>query len=168
MAYTADYWISHLQLSQHVEGGHYKRIYQSPLEILKENLPYGFPGNRPVCTHIYFLLQKNEFSAFHKIKSDELWHFYAGDSLIIYEIEPGGNLKEHYLGPDPLSGQSLFTVVPANSWFASAPADEASYSLVGCTVSPGFDFEDFELAKKDELTKLYPQHKNLIHKLTRI
>jgi uncharacterized protein len=167
MNYTADYWINHLHLSQHVEGGSYKRIYQSSLDILKENLPEDFAGNRPTCTHIYFLLQKNEFAAFHKIKSDELWHFYAGESLIIYEIEPDGNLKEHYLGADPLQGQSLFTVVSANNWFASAPAGNSAYSLVGCTVSPGFDFEDFELAKKEELIKLFPQHKNLIHKFTR-
>jgi predicted cupin superfamily sugar epimerase len=129
-------------------------------------LPGKTKGNRNACTHIYFLLEKNQFSAFHRIRFDELWHFYAGDPLTVYEIDKAGILHKHVLGNDPSKGQSLFCCINAGSWFGSRTDKGGEYSLVGCTVAPGFDFEDFELAKRDQLTYEFPEHKEIISLLT--
>jgi uncharacterized protein len=164
--YTADYWIKHLHLNQHIEGGWYSEVYRSPLTFKIEQLPPSFGGERNVCTHIYFLLEKKGFSAFHRIKSDELWHFYAGDPLVIYEMEEDGKMIEHLLGNDIEKGQSLFCKIKAGNWFASEVANGGEYGLAGCTVSPGFDFNDFELAEKNILANAYPQFAELIGRLT--
>jgi predicted cupin superfamily sugar epimerase len=155
---TADYWIQKLQLSAHVEGGAFREVYRSPLTVF----PEGFDGERHYCTSIYFLLQQHQFSAFHKIKSDETWHFYYGDALIVYEIDQAGHLIEHRLGNDPEKDEHFQCVITAGNWFAARVADGGAYTLCGCTVSPGFDFADFELAKRDELLAQYPQHASLI------
>jgi uncharacterized protein len=149
---TADHWKKHLHLNHHVEGGWYSEVYRSSLLF----------GNRNACTHIYFLLEKGEFSAFHCIQSDELWHFYSGDPMVIYEIEKNGEMIKHHL-----NNQSLFTVIKAGNWFASEVMEGSQYSLVGCTVSPGFDFADFELATADSLCKNFPAHTSLIKRLCR-
>jgi len=163
--YHAGYLIQHLHLTKHIEGGWYNEVYRSPLTFDKEQLPNSFTGKRNICTHIYFLLQKHGFSAFHRIKSDELWHFYAGDPLIVYEINSSGKLTEHLMGNDLEKGQSFFCVIHAGIWFASRLAPGSEYALVGCTVAPGFDFEDFELANKKTLSNVYPQHAGLINEL---
>lgn len=163
---SSKFWIDHLQLTQHIEGGWYSEVYRSLLSFNKEQLPAEFNGDRNSCTHIYFLLEKNNFSAFHRIKSDELWHFYAGDPMIIYEIDKAGDLTKHLLGNDPLQEQSFFCVIKAGNWFASKVANDGEYGLVGCTVSPGFDFNDFEMAKRKELASNFPQHSELITDLT--
>lgn len=164
--YNADHWIKHLQLTKHIEGGWYNEVYRSSLVLNKQQLPASFSGERNICTHIYFLLQKNGFSAFHRIKSDELWHFYAGDPLIVYEIDSSGKLNEHLLGNDPEKGQTLFSVIRAGNWFGSRLLAGGEYGLVGCTVAPGFDFEDFELANKKRLSDAHPKHVDLINQLT--
>jgi predicted cupin superfamily sugar epimerase len=164
---AAQSWIDRLQLNQHIEGGWYKEVYRSSLLLDQSMLPASFTGDRNACTHIYFLLEQGNFSAFHRIQSDELWHFYAGDPLIIYEIDEHGTLKEHLLGNDPNRDQSLFTFIKAGNWFASKPAAGSTYALVGCTVSPGFDFNDFEMADKEELIRSFPQHVKIIEPLCR-
>jgi len=121
--------------------------------------------NDLVTTAIYFLLQQNDFSAFHRIKSDECWHFYAGDPLVIYVIKQDGNLYIITLGDDISNGQLFQYIVPANCWFASRPAADSNWCFVGCTVAPGFDFADFELADALALSALYPDHKNIILQL---
>ncbi len=163
---SAEFWIKHLNLSKHIEGGYFSEVYRSLVSFDKKALPKEFSGNRSASTHIYFLLEKGQFSAFHCIRSDELWHFYAGDPLIVYEIEQNGTLTKHLLGNDPQSGQSLFCIIKAGNWFASKVAEGSEYSLVGCTVSPGFDFADFELAEKDALIKKYPTHGEWIKMLS--
>jgi uncharacterized protein len=156
---NSDYWIETLQLTPHVEGGAFRETYRSALK---------FSGiDRNACTHIYFLLKQEHFSAFHRIQSDEIWHFYYGDPLIVYEIGGNGVLKEHKLGNDPSRGESFQCVIGAGNWFGSKVAAGGDYSLVGCTVSPGFDFNDFELADRKSLSALYPQHSALIRVLTR-
>lgn len=116
-------------------------------------------------TGIYFLLQQGEFSAFHRIASDELWHHYDGGALHIYEILPDGQLVTHVLGTE---GEALpFAVIRAGSWFASRVARGNDYTLCGCTVAPGFDFSDFELAERSALQQQYPQHTGIIAELTR-
>ncbi|MEI9810486.1 MAG: cupin domain-containing protein [Bacteroidota bacterium] len=119
----------------------------------------------PVHISIFYWRKKG-FSAFHRITSDELWHFYDGDPLVIYEIDETGSLKEHLLGRDMEKGQSLFHVVKGGNWFGSKVADGGEYGLAGCTVSPGFDFNDFEMADKDFLLKAYPQHAHVITAMT--
>ncbi len=163
----AAYWIDLLHLQEHEEGGWYRQLYRSDLLFGQLQLPAAFTGDRYACTHIYFLLSKENFSAFHRIRSDELWHFYSGDALVIYEIDQEGRLIEHLLGADPQAGQSFFTVIRAGSWFASRIADGGEYGLVGCTVAPGFDYEDFELADGQKLSAEFPQHASLIRQLCR-
>src|SRR5688572_29434864 len=148
--------IQRYNLQQHPEGGWYRQTYKSNEQISAESLPQRFGENRAFSTAIYFLLEQGSFSAFHRIKSDECWHFYAGDPLLIIIIEQNGELKIISLGNDVEKGHSFQYVVPANCWFASRPASESEFCFVGCTVSPGFEFEDFELAKASELSALYP------------
>ncbi|HMR93751.1 MAG TPA: cupin domain-containing protein, partial [Chitinophagaceae bacterium] len=163
--HNAAYRISHLHLTTHVEGGAFAEVYRSPLLLPADALPATFDSIRHSCTHIYFLPEQAQFSAFHRIQSDELRHFYAGGPLAIYEIDSEGRLITHLPGNDPEKGQSFFCMVKAGHWFASRPAAGTDYSLCGCTVSPGFDFADFELAFADQLAASYPQHAALIHAL---
>ncbi len=166
--YNADFWIKQLQLTQHIEGGWYSEVYRSSFILRKDILPASFESDRNACTHIYFLLQKKGFSAFHRLRkpADELWHFYAGDPLIVYEIDKSGDMKEHLLGNEVDAGQALFCVIKGGNWFAAKVVEASEYSLVGCTVSPGFDFNDFELAERDGLAKTYPQYTELITSMT--
>jgi uncharacterized protein len=162
----AQYWISHLGLSPHPEGGYYLATYKSDLTIVRSALPSSFHGDRSASTAIYFLLDGRNFSAFHRIASDEVWHFYAGSSLVVYVIDPEGDYSELHLGSD--EGEVFQAVVKAGCWFASRVKDAVGFSLVGCTVAPGFDFSDFELATRPELVAAYPQHRKLIEELTRL
>jgi predicted cupin superfamily sugar epimerase len=164
---NADYWIEQLQLTSHVEGGAFRETYRSELTVAQKALPVFFQGSRNISTSIYFLLASGQFSAFHRIASDELWHFYYGDALLIYEIGHTGDLTVHRLGSRIEQGESFQAVVKAGSWFASVPAEGSEYALVGCTVSPGFDFTEFELADRNVLTKQYPEFAELIGRLTR-
>lgn len=150
--------INELGLQKHPEGGYYKETYRSKNKL---------GNNRSVSTAIYFLLENGNFSAFHKIKSDELWHFYSGDCLEVIEIKDNGTVIRTLIGNNIDAGEQFQYCVKANTWFASRVKSGGAYSLVGCTVAPGFDFRDFELAKRIELVKQFPQHKNLIYELTR-
>jgi len=154
-------------LQPHPEGGWYKQTYKSNEQIPAEALPGRIYGSRAFSTAIYFLLQQNEFSAFHRIKSDECWHFYAGDPLLIYVIKTSGELEIISLGGDIENEQLFQYIVPANCWFASRPAPESSWSFVGCTVSPGFEFSDFELVKASALIAEYPRYEKIIQELCR-
>lgn len=154
--------IERYSLLPHPEGGWYKETYKSDEFIRANSLPKRFGGDRAFSTAIYFLLEEGNFSAFHRIKSDECWHFYAGGPLLIYVLHNNGSLETVQLGSSIDSGQTFQYIVPANCWFASAPAKGAKFSLVGCTVSPGFEFNDFEMAKADDLIKAFPQHKAII------
>lgn len=163
---TADYWIDKLELSRHPEGGFYKQVYKATESISQNALPERFKGSRSFATSIYFLLSGTDVSRFHRIKSDELWHFYAGSSLTIYMIDDTGERSEFTLGSDFEKGECFQHAVPLGCWFGAALNQANSFALVGCTVAPGFDFEDFELAKQAELLKAYPQHRKLIEKLS--
>jgi predicted cupin superfamily sugar epimerase len=166
MTPDAAFWFEHLELIQHPEGGAFREIYRSHLTMAKQELPDEFSGERNVCTSIYFLLRQGEFSAFHRIASDEIWHFYVGSSLTIYEIQAAtGNLTKHTLGPDPLRGEMFQIMIRAGNWFGARC--EQGFVLAGCTVSPGFDFAEFELADRIKLIADYPEHKDLIVSLTR-
>ena len=163
---NAAYWIERLGLEAHPEGGYFRQTYKSDLLIAREALP-GFAGARAASTAIYFLLEGKNFSAFHRLRSDELWHFYAGSPLAVQVIDPAGAYSSILLGNDPEAGQTFQAVVRAGRWFASHVADWESWALVGCTVAPGFEFADLEMAKREELSAQYPQHREMIEKLTR-
>ncbi len=164
---NAGYWIEKLQLEPHPEGGYFRQTYRSEVVIARESLPAGFSGARAISTAIYFLLEGKNFSAFHRLRSDEVWHFYVGAPLLVHVIDPTGKHSTIFLGRNPEVGQTLQAVVPAGCWFASHVWDWKSFAVVGCTVAPGFDFEDFEMGKREELGALYPQHRELIKRLTR-
>src|SRR5436190_4781932 len=155
---TAQQLIEQYQLQSHPEGGYYLQTYCSSELIRRDALPNRFKGNRYFSTAIYFLLEGKQFSAFHRIQSDELWHFYTGVALHIFLIYPDGRGEVLKLGDGLANGYSFQQIVPAGCWFASRSAKEDGFSFVGCTVAPGFDFADFELAKKDVLLKEYPGH----------
>ena len=163
----AKYWIEKLRLEAHPEGGYFRQTYRSEVSIAREALPAGFAGARAASTAIYFLLEGENFSAFHRLRSDEVWHFYAGEPLVVHVIEPEGKCSRILLGRDLEAGQVLQAVVRAGCWFASHVADWNSFAVVGCTVAPGFEFEDFEMGKRAELTARYPQHWGLVERLTR-
>ena len=167
MDQTARYWIEKLQLEPHPEGGFFRQTYRSEIEFAHQALPAGFGGPRAASTAIYFLLDGKNFSAFHRLRSDEIWHFYAGSPLIVHAIRPGGEHQSIVLGRNPDAAQTFQAVMPAGCWFASHVWDWRSWALVGCTVAPGFDFEDFELGERAELIRQYPQYEKLIAELTR-
>jgi uncharacterized protein len=161
---TAKYFIEHLELLPHPEGGYYKETYRSQQTFpIKEGI---FPAGRNYSTAIYYLLEQGDHSAFHKIRSDECWHHYAGDTLLIHIIHKDGTYECIHLGKHSGNGEVFQFVVPANAWFASEPAPGSSFVLKGCTVSPGFDFKDFEMAKQIELLQQFPQHAMIIQQLT--
>jgi hypothetical protein len=116
---TADHWILALALVPHPEGGSFHRSAGS---IPKDALPNGFDGDRSYVTVIYFLLRANEFSAFHRIRSDETWHFHAGAPITIHEIRSAGPMRHRTLGLDPEAGAVPVCVVPGGSWFGGTCA----------------------------------------------
>ena len=163
---TADYWIQKLELINHPEGGYFKEVYRSEENINKNALPARYSDKRCFGTSIYFLLKGAEFSSFHKISSDETWHFYQGTTLELIVINPAGNLTIYKLGADIDSGEQLQITIPRDHWFGARIAKPGSFALLGCTVAPGFHFDDFELAKRDELRKQFPKHDQIIKEMT--
>lgn len=165
---TIETLVKELNLLPHPEGGYYKETYRSEAIISEACLSPDFSGGRNMATGIYFLIEKGNFSALHKIKSDETWHFYYGDALEVIEINEKGNLTITKIGSNLSKGETFQYTVKANTWFGSRVSEAGNFSLVGCTVYPGFDFNDFELAKREDLIKQFPQHSQLISELTRI
>jgi len=163
--HTVDYWIKHLNLQAHPEGGFYKETYRSNETLASQSLPARFTGGRNFSTAIYFLLRSQDRSVFHRIKSDELWHFYQGSTLSIYILTNDG-LTIKKLGTNLVQGDSLQVMVPANCWFGARVEEKETFALCGCTVAPGFDFVDFEMAERQELLKRYPRWEKEITELT--
>jgi len=163
----AQYWIDKLDLEPLFEGGYFKETYRSHENIDKHALPERFRDDRSFCTAIYFLLHNNDFSAFHRIKQDELWHFYIGDPLIIHIIDQRGNYSQIKLGMSLDDGEVFQAMVQHGSWFGANLKVPDSFALVGCTVAPGFNVEDLEIAQPDVLIDLFPEHRQIIEQLTR-
>lgn len=166
-AQTVEELISRLALLRHPEGGWYRETYRSGETVPEAELPDRFSGDRSFCTAIYFLLEKGDLSAFHRIKSDELWHFHAGTTLIVHMLSLDGRYHSLQLGADLDAGASFQAVVPAGCWFGAEVTGDGGYALVSCTVSPGFDFADFEMADRDELMLQFPSHSRVIRRLTK-
>ena len=164
---TAAQIIEKFDLKPHPEGGFYKQTYKASNIISERNLGAEFAGSRYFCTCIYYLLDKGSFSAFHRIKQDEIWHFYKGSAIELHMISPKGRYSNVNIGNDIRNGEVPQFVVPAHYWFAANLVEGGIYSLVGCTVSPGFDFRDFEIGDRGELIRQFPDFKNIILKLTK-
>ena len=163
--YTADYFVKNLNMIAHPEGGFYKEIYTSEENITAKELKVEFEGSRILWTSIYFLLRDGEVSNFHRLKSDEMWYYHSGSPLTIYIITPEGELITEKLGLNIKNGEKPQVLVPKDYIFGSAMNNEG-YALVGCMVSPGFEFRDFELFKRNFLLEKYPQYEDIIIKLT--
>lgn len=166
MPAAIDRLIKALGLQPHPEGGFYRETYRASEAIPNAGLPARFRGPRAHGTAIYYLLRAGERSKLHRIKSDEVWHFYDGDPLTIVAISGAGQLIETTLGRDFTAGQVPQHVVPAGFWFGAIPSRGSAFTLAGCTVSPGFDFADFELATRAGLLGDFPQHRAWIERLT--
>jgi predicted cupin superfamily sugar epimerase len=158
--------VERLNLARHPEGGWYRETYRSAESIPADAVPDRFNGDRSVSTAIYFLLEKGDVSHLHRIKSDELWHFYSGAPLTLHLISQDGIYSKIVLGSGPAHGETFQAVVPAGYWFGAEVTGSGDYSLVGCTVAPGFDFADFEMGDRDELLQRYPEHAEVISLLT--
>ncbi len=163
---TADDLIHHLGLQPHPEGGYFRETYKSPVAIPESALPAGSAGARPAATAIYFLLREGDKSRLHRLRFDEVWHFYLGGPLRLVVLSHDGKVEQFILGQDLKAGQELQRVVPAGRWFGACPMPGSVYSLVGCTVAPGFAFEDFTLGDRDGLVRLFPHLHDLITELT--
>lgn len=166
MPKSAQSWIDHLDLERHPEGGYYRETHRSSPSIPEEGLPDRFGGDRDAAALIYFLLPADAFSALHRIRQVEMWHFYAGDPLTLHQITPGGAYRTCTLGRAVTDDQHLHTVVPAGRWFGATVDAETGYTLVGCVTAPAFEFADFELADREALIEAYPKHRDLIDRLT--
>ncbi len=149
------------------EGGYYRETYRSAVPFVSAEGPVTPPGIRSSATDIYYLLRAGSKSLLHRIKSDELWHFYLGGPITIVELHPDGTVDEVVLGSSLRSGQRLKHVVRAGTWFGAYTEHDTGFALVGCTVvAPGFDFHDFEVGDRHQLSALYPQASTLVEKLT--
>ncbi|HDK7167882.1 TPA: cupin domain-containing protein [Clostridium botulinum] len=162
----ANYFIEKLDMTAHPEGGYYKESFISAENITDSDLTTTFDDKRILWTSIYFLLRNGEVSNFHRLKSDEMWYYHSGSPLTIYMITPEGELITEQLGLDIEKGEKPQVLVPKNYIFGSA-MNNKGYALVGCMVSPGFEFRDFELFERDTLLNIYPKYKETIEKLTR-
>ncbi len=158
-------WVTKLGLTPHPEGGYYKSTYASTEHISDHELSVTFEGERKLFTSIYFLLTSEDVSHFHRLKSDELWYFHGGSSLSVHVIDENGEYQELKLGLNLEQGEVPQVLVKKNTIFGSSVKENDTYSLVGCMVSPGFDFQDFELFTQADLLEKYPQHEEIIMKL---
>lgn len=163
---SIDKIIKELDLKPHPEGGYFKETYRSVGEINIDSLDAKYNGSRNYSTCIYFLLTSDKFSSFHRIKQDEIWHFYDGSPIRLHIISEAGEYSYHLIGRDFSKGEVPQFIVPGGCWFAAEVINKNDYSLVGCTVSPGFSFEDFELKNRKELVSLYPNLEEVISRLT--
>ena len=154
-------------MTRHPEGGHFKQSYRCVETIRKKDLPKRFNGDRRISSAIYYLLEAGDFSVFHRLRQDELWHFYHGSPLTIHVINESGDYFKIRLGVDINNGELPQAVVKAGWLFGATIDDSRHYALVGCTAAPGFEYGDFEMPSRAHLLTLYPQHKQIIEKLTR-
>jgi predicted cupin superfamily sugar epimerase len=162
----AERLVDRLALQPHPEGGFFRETYRAPLTLPASGLTPGFSGARQASTAIYYLLAAGDRSRLHRIRSDEVWHFYLGDPLQVVELTESGEAQVTLLGTDFAAGQVPQHVVPAGRWFGACPAPGSAFSLVGCTVAPGFDFTDLEMAEGAALLAAHPAAADWIKRLT--
>lgn len=164
---TADDYIRLLSLTPHPEGGYYRQTYRAPDMLVGAALPARYDGPRAAATAIYFLLRDDDVSHLHRLQSDEVWHFYTGAALVVHVLMPDGTCHSQILGEDIGAGMVRQFVVPRGAWFGAELCERRGFALVGNTVAPGFEFDDFELADRDWLLDQFPEQRALICRLTR-
>ncbi len=168
---TASEIITHLGLEPlHVEGGYFRETYRSSESLTASCLPPCYGSARSFSTAIYYLLtdDPDSFSALHRLRSDEVFHFYMGDLVEMLLLRPDGSSKLVILGPNILSGQQVQFVVPRGCWEGARLLEGGRFALLGATVAPGFDYADLELGSGGELVARHPDHAALIRALTRL
>lgn len=158
---NAAYYIQLLNLLPHPEGGYYKETFRSEQQVNH----VGEANVKQACTSIYYLLENADFSGFHRIASDEIWYFHKGQPLIIHVIKNDGTLISYELSDEKTGSFSI--IVQAGLWFAAELKRTEGFTLVSCAVAPGFDFREFEMAKREELVLQYPQHEALLTRMCR-
>ena len=166
MERSAQYWIEKLNLVEHPEGGFFAPVFRASERIGRTGLPDRFTGNRIIVSSIYYLLKRGQFSTFHRLRSVEIWNFFEGDPLTIYVLDSPGMLTEKRLGPNFEAGESYQVAIEAGNWFAAEQRGPGEFTLVGCAVAPGFEYEDMEIAGRAELLAKYPQHREVIERYT--
>jgi len=162
----ARYWISKLGLVPHGEGGWYSETYRSSDRLPLVSLPVGYTGSRPCSTAIYFLLTGSAPSRFHRLRSDEVWHFYDGTGLTLHLLHADGKYTCAAVGRRPERGEQFQVTVPRGIWMAGEVQEPGGFALVGCTVAPGFEQDDFELGARADLLAKYPDYHEIIARLT--
>lgn len=168
MTSKADQIIKALQLQPHIEGGYYRETYRSNEEIEESALDKRYSGGRSVSTCIYFMLTANTFSTMHRVKSDEIYHFYCGSPLELLILRPDGTSETVIIGPDPLAGHHPQFVIQRGWWQGSRVQPPGEFGLIGATVAPGFDFSDFEIGQRDDLIAGWPDAADMITALCNI
>jgi len=164
---TAADWIRLLDLQVHPEGGHFREIYRSNDILPAGALPRRFDGPRSASTSVYFCLAPGEHSNLHRIKADEIWHFYDGTGLNIHCFYNDLSYRVIPLGRNFEAGELFQVVIPGGCWFGAEGAGPGDWALFGSQVAPGFDFADFELGRRDDLLARFPNHAGVITRLTR-
>ncbi len=149
-----------------IEGGYFRETYRAAITISASALPDGYAADRNASTAIYYLLTPETYSAIHRVRSDEVFHFYAGDAVEMLQLSPDGTARVITIGNDFTAGHEPQVVVPAGVWQGCRLIPGGSWALMGCTVAPGFDYADFELGDHDELLAKYDEYSVLIDALT--
>jgi hypothetical protein len=158
--------IKQLGLQPHPEGGFYRETYRSHETLAAAALPPRYGNDRNFSTAIFYLLTPDSFSSLHRLQSDEVFHFYAGDPVTMLQLHGDGRGETIVLGQDILAGQQLQVVVPSGAWQGMSLNDGGAFALLGATVSPGFDFADFEVGTREALIREYPRCDARIKRLT--
>ena len=164
---SADDVIRRLNLQPHPkEGGFFRETYRAAEAILPSALATGYAGPRNHSTAIYYLLTPGTFSALHRLRSDEIFHFYLGGPVRMLQLAPGGAGREIVLGTNLERGEVPQVIVPRGVWQGSFLEPGSEFALLGCTVAPGFDYTDYEHGDRNQLIELYPDFRKLIERLT--
>lgn len=158
--------IRHFNMEPHPEGGFSKLLYEDNELIYEDSFTGTGERPRPLWNSIYYLLPEGSKSIFHRLTMTEMWNFYLGERLELYDLSTDGDLKRIILGPNVLNGEQVSYVVPKGHWMAAKPSENSSYCFVGCITCPGFTFLDWEKGERDELIKSFPVHKDIINELT--
>jgi uncharacterized protein len=161
---TAEYWIQNLGLKPHPEGGFFKEMFRSSISVNKDDLPKGYKSSRRLTTSIFYLLRSEDISRLHRLRSDEIWYFHYGSAVRIIYIDREGKKHTKLLGPNFEKAEYFYMHIPAGNIFAAEVVETNSFSVFSCVVSPGFEFDDFEMFEKEDLIQAYPKHADFIEK----
>lgn len=163
---TAEELIEKLGLKPHKEGGWFAEVYRAPEKLAAKALPPGYPGARSLSTAIHYLITPKSFSRLHRLRSDEIFHFYLGDPVEFLLLSPEGKGKTAIVGPDIASGQRPLLVVPRGTWQGARLVKGGKFALLGTTMAPGFEYDDYEQARRSKLVEAFPAFEKIIGELS--